>query len=253
MQKYAVRAAFFGLACLFSGAANAVCLTLPNTLLNGVVADAALVMGNFNAIATCINTPGTLFGNQTANIVYAGPSSGAAASPAFRALVGADLPNPSSSSLGGVQSAAAQSNKWINSISTSGVPSLTQPATTNLSDVTTPTSWTPSDGSGAALTFTGVSANYQRVGGLVFAYAQLTYPATADGTSAVIAGFPVATPNQTYGKQCSVSYANAVSAVHMSMQQNTTSAVMSASDGTVAVNSNLSGKQLQFICIYPSS
>lgn len=43
------------------------------------------------------------------------------------------LPNPSSSTLGGVQSAAAQSNKWINSISTSGVPALSQPAFTDVS------------------------------------------------------------------------------------------------------------------------
>lgn len=55
------------------------------------------------------------------------------ADPAFGSLVGADLPNPSSSTLGGIQSAAAQSNKWINSISTSGVPSLTQPAFTDIS------------------------------------------------------------------------------------------------------------------------
>jgi hypothetical protein len=241
------------LACLISTAANAVCLTLPNTLLNGVVADAALVMGNFNAIATCINTPGTLFGNQTANIVYAGPSSGGAASPTFRSLVGADLPNPAAASLGGVQSAAAQSNKWINSISTSGVPSLTQPATTNLSDVTTPTSWTPNDSSGASLVFTGVSANYQKVGSLVFAYAQLTYPATGDASAAIIGGFPIAAANATYAKQCSVSFANTISAVHMSMVQNLTTAVMTAADGTGAANSNLSGKQLQFICIYPSA
>lgn len=92
MRKFAVRAAFFGAACLVAGAANAVCLTLPNTLLNGVTADAALVMGNFNAIATCINTPGTLFGNQTANKIYSGPASGGAASPTFRSLVEADLP-----------------------------------------------------------------------------------------------------------------------------------------------------------------
>lgn len=34
-----------------------------------------------------------LFGNQTANTVYAGPATGAAALPAFRALVAADIPN----------------------------------------------------------------------------------------------------------------------------------------------------------------
>jgi hypothetical protein len=37
------------------------------------------------------------------------------------------LPNPSSSTLGGVRSASSVSHQWINSISTSGVPSLSQP------------------------------------------------------------------------------------------------------------------------------
>jgi hypothetical protein len=43
------------------------------------------------------------------------------------------LPNPSASTLGGIQSAAAVSNQWINSISTSGVPALSQPSFSNLS------------------------------------------------------------------------------------------------------------------------
>ena len=48
-------------------------------------------------------------------------------------IVAARIPNPSASTLGGVQSAAAVSNQWINSISTSGVPALSQPAFTNIS------------------------------------------------------------------------------------------------------------------------
>jgi hypothetical protein len=44
------------------------------------------------------------------------------------------LPNPAASTLGGIESLAAVSHKWINTISTSGVPSATQPASTDLSD-----------------------------------------------------------------------------------------------------------------------
>jgi hypothetical protein len=43
------------------------------------------------------------------------------------------LPNPSASSLGGVQSYGAVSSQWINSISTSGVPSSSQPAFSDIS------------------------------------------------------------------------------------------------------------------------
>ncbi len=54
-----------------------------------------------------------------------------------RALVGADLPNPSASTLGGVESLASVASKWINQISTAGVPSATQPAFTDISGIAT--------------------------------------------------------------------------------------------------------------------
>jgi hypothetical protein len=44
------------------------------------------------------------------------------------------LPNPSSTTLGGVRSLAAGSHLWINAISTAGVPSATQPACGDLSN-----------------------------------------------------------------------------------------------------------------------
>lgn len=80
---------------------------------------------------------GPAFGTQTANTHFSGPTSGGAANPTFRALVGADLPNPSASTLGGVQSKAAVTSQWLNSISTSGVPSSTQPAFTDISGTAT--------------------------------------------------------------------------------------------------------------------
>jgi hypothetical protein len=51
-------------------------------------------------------------------------------------VAASQLPNPSASTLGGIESIAAVSHKWINSISTSGVPNLTQPAAADLSDGT---------------------------------------------------------------------------------------------------------------------
>lgn len=48
-------------------------------------------------------------------------------------LPAARLPNPTASTLGGVESAAAVAHQWINSISTAGVPALSQPAFTDIS------------------------------------------------------------------------------------------------------------------------
>lgn len=47
-------------------------------------------------------------------------------------LPAARLPNPSASTLGGIESFAAVSNQWIRSISTAGVPSSSQPNFTDL-------------------------------------------------------------------------------------------------------------------------
>lgn len=58
--------------------------------------------------------------------------------------------------------------------------------------------WTPSDQSGAGLTFTGVNVSSTRLGNLVFCYGRLTYPTTADTSSASIGGLPVTSANQNY-------------------------------------------------------
>jgi len=47
---------------------------------------------NNNAAPTCASVAGTDFATQTANRVFAGPSSGSAAAPTFRAVAMADLP-----------------------------------------------------------------------------------------------------------------------------------------------------------------
>jgi len=50
---------------------------------------------------------------------------------------GSQLPNPTASTLGGVQSFAAVSHQWINSISTSGVPAASQPSFADISGTAT--------------------------------------------------------------------------------------------------------------------
>ena len=87
-----------------------------------------------------VTTTGTITLNattgQTANQVVASPN-GTTGVVSLRALVGADLPAPTASTLGGVESLAAVSHKWINTISTGGVPAATQPAFTDISGAAT--------------------------------------------------------------------------------------------------------------------
>jgi hypothetical protein len=71
--------------------------------------------------------------SQGANLFYASPN-GSSGAPSFRALAGADLPNPTTSSLGGVQAVASIAHEWVNTISAFGVPGLSQPACGDLSN-----------------------------------------------------------------------------------------------------------------------
>lgn len=53
-------------------------------------------------------------------------------------LPAARLPNPSASTLGGVQSLTCAANQWLNTVSTSGVPACAQPNFSNLATGTAP-------------------------------------------------------------------------------------------------------------------
>lgn len=109
----------------------------------GTVTSVALAApAEFSVSGSPVTTSGTLTfskATQSANRVWAGPTTGGALAPTFRALVGADLPNPSASTLGGIQSYAGASSQWIRSISTSGVPASTQPAFSDISGTLSPT------------------------------------------------------------------------------------------------------------------
>lgn len=118
--------------------------------------------------------------------------------PAFTDISGsvaaAQLPNPSSSTLGGIRSLAAVASKWINTISTSGVPSATQPAATDLSDYLA-TTFTPVlafGGASVGITYGTQTGTYTRIGNRVFF--EITIILTSKGSSvgtATIAALPV--------------------------------------------------------------
>lgn len=77
------------------------------------------------------------FLDQPANVLFGGPASGADAEPAFRALVAADLPDPTSTTKGGVFSYAAVANQFLTQIGTDGSVSSAQPAITDISGLGT--------------------------------------------------------------------------------------------------------------------
>lgn len=68
-----------------------------------------------------------------ANTALMGPSTGSATFPTPRKIVGADLPNPAVSTLGGVKSLTCSTHQWLNTISVAGQPVCSQPAFTDIS------------------------------------------------------------------------------------------------------------------------
>lgn len=114
---------------------------------------------------------------QAANLVFAGPTSGVAAVPTFRVLVGADLPAPTATALGGVFSAAAVAHQWVASISTTGAVTFSQPGFADLTGAAGAAQMPLS----SALTWTGVQT---------FAPAAVAAPAavTEQFTPSVVTG-----------------------------------------------------------------
>jgi hypothetical protein len=109
-----------------AGTVTSVGLSLPS-----IFAVTGSPVTNTGTLAATLNT-------EVTNSVWAGPASGSAATPTFRALVGADLPNPSLTTLGGIEAINAVTSNWVRSISTSGVPALSQPAFTDISGTLAP-------------------------------------------------------------------------------------------------------------------
>lgn len=77
------------------------------------------------------------FLDQPVNVFLGGPASGPDAQPQFRLLVGSDLPDPASTTKGGVKSYAAVSNQFLTSITTGGLPVSAQPSFSNISGTAT--------------------------------------------------------------------------------------------------------------------
>ena len=100
--------------------------------------------------------------------------------------------NASNLSTGTVAAARGGAGTVNGVLSGNGSGTVSQGSTAGLSDVTADSSWTPTDASGAGLSFTVLGARYSKNGKIVVAWFRLTYPATANGATASVGGLPTA-------------------------------------------------------------
>lgn len=112
--------------------------------------------------------------------------------------------------------------------------------------------WTPTDTSGAGLTLTS-SASWSQIGNMVFAYAVVTYPTTANAANAQIGGLPVTVPNVNYARQCSVTRAGISAGLALVPVANSTNIGVQTFGGSPITNVGITANTIFFICIYPAT
>lgn len=183
--------------------------------------------GALNSWTGLSNLLDTVFGSTEGDILQRGPSAWQVLAPG---IVGQSL----------LSGGAGALNSWGNIEEIDGHP-------------VGPNSWTPTDVSGASLTFSAVSANYTRLGNMVFAYGTVTYPATADASNARIGGLPFTSANAGYGN-IPVGMRNNTGTIAVEglvVQNSTQINLFNAVTNALVTNATLSGIQLRWNAIYP--
>ena len=137
------------------------------------------------------------------------------------------------------------SGKGIDFSATSGT------GTSELFDDYEEGTWTPADNSGAGLSFSSVVATYTKTGRMVVANYILTFPTTADGTTASISGLPFSANSLGNYQGGMVQWANAGADLsHLISSGTGNFGVRNNSNGTDYTNANLSGNTLRATLVY---
>ena len=106
--------------------------------------------------------------------------------------------------------------------------------------------WTPTDASGAGLTFSTAVGNYTKIGRVVTGSFRVTYPTTVSSAQIIIGGLPF-TVNNTEANFCFVGcYSNGTTAISGETATNSTTMYFYVMGTfTASPNSNLSGKTVR--------
>lgn len=117
--------------------------------------------------------------------------------------------------------------------------------------------WTPTDGSGAGLTFSSVGAIYIKIGKLVTCHYRLTFPVTASGANITFNGLPFTTSGFAGGFAGGSGWLFGVAApngvfVHIVANSATQTSLVNGAGANV-INSSASGQTLSGTIIYQAT
>lgn len=110
--------------------------------------------------------------------------------------------------------------------------------------------WTPSDASGVGLSFSSVTATYERIGRQVTARAALSYPVTADTSNAVVGGLPFTVANSNDARQGYVSHTTEATLARAIPSPGGSTVAMATSVGAGITNATMSGDTVFFTVNY---
>ena len=113
--------------------------------------------------------------------------------------------------------------------------------------------WTPTDASGATLTFSTAVGSYVKVGKKVMAYGVVTYPVTADGSGAAIGSLPFTIDGALHAS-ANIGYSDfGALLLGLGLSSSTTMNVYVGATAAQATNVQLSVKTLYFSLVYKAT
>ena len=138
--------------------------------------------------------------------------------------------------------------------SNAGITFNNSSATVNstLNDYETGT-FTPTDASGAGLSFTSAVGSYTKVGRMVFLTFAVVYPTTANGLSASVGGFPFTSESVNSGYGGFVTVTNYGTAYSFYMGASSTSTGLRTFSNVNPTNANMSGIIVRGTMAYQAS